>query len=349
MRLRSTTTALAAATLLCGLATVPAHAQEVRTLSGPVTGDPDVFLTYVGCEQMLAGAQAPRSRLNLGPYASPMGRRSLGLVPAASGSASGPLARFSSLADVDTSVSVAATAGGSGVSYLLAITTSSPPGTAWQGRAPLTVAPGSWTTFSPADLTYQWTLIDLDSRAPVSRAGAATPAAFTAQHGDGAGYAVTGFGCDGKPFNVDAVRAGGTTFDFEGLALATSISTGRDQVPAGGSVTVSGRVTDAAKRTTGDPLVLQSRVPGGEWAPVDQPVLADPDGVSRTEVTLEETAELRWHRPQSQYADEGWSAVLRVRVEAPAPEPPADGAKTDGAKTDGAKTDGAKTDGASKG
>jgi hypothetical protein len=68
---------------------------------------------------------------------------------------------------------------------------------------------------------------------------------------------------------------------------------------------------------TGDPLVLQTRVPGGAWTSADALVLADRDGVTRTTVELQETTELRWHRPESQYADEGWSEPVTVTVTAP--------------------------------
>ena len=64
------------------------------------------------------------------------------------------------------------------------------------------------------------------SGATVDRAGSATPAQFAAEHGDGPGFAVTGFGCDGKAFNLDAVRASGSTFDFEGVSLSTSVAAG---------------------------------------------------------------------------------------------------------------------------
>ena len=236
---------------------------------------------------------------------------------------------------LDSSVSVASTSGTQGVSYVMSITPSSPPGTAWSGRAPLTAPSGSWTQVSTAALSYDWTLVDLGTLAPVSPGGpaaTATPADFAAEHGDGAGFAVTGFGCDGHSFNLDAVHSGASTFDFEGISLATTASvdatgpgnagdsvtlTGKE----GDHVTLTGRVSDTGGRVTGDPLILESRTPGGAWSPVGAAVMADPSGTSRVEVPVTETTEFRWHRPESQYADEGWSDPVTVTVDQPAPAP----------------------------
>ena len=317
MRVRSTLRVVAVTTVLAALGTSPAQADGARTLSGPSTGDADVFLTYVGCADLFAPATAPQSRLNLGPYAAPLGRRSLGLVPAAPGSASGPFTRFDSLAGFDSLLAVASTSGSQGVSYVMSITASSPPGTAWRGRAAVAAPPGSWTDVSAASLTYDWSLVDLSTLAAVAPAGAATPAAFAAEHGDGAGFVVTGFGCDGGSFNLDAIRASGSTFDFEGVTLTTDASVDRQRAEAGEKVTLTGRVTDGSGRVTGDPLVLESRRPGGEWAPVGQLVMSDPSGLARTDVPVTETTEFRWHRPQSQYADEGWSDPVTVTVAEP--------------------------------
>ncbi len=321
MRVRSTL-AVVVTTALLGAWVGPAQADGARTLTGPSTSDPDVFLTYVGCGDLFAASSAPASRLNLGPYSAPIGRRSLGLIPAGAGTASGPFVRFGSLAGVDSSLSVAATSGSTGVSYVMTITPTSPPGTAWRGRADLTAAAGSWSQVSTASLTYDWSLVDLATLAAVAPAGAATPAAFSAAHGDGAGFVVTGFGCDGRPFNLDAVHGSGSTFDFEGVSLSTTVSADRRQVEAGQSVTLAGRVTDAGGRATGGPLVLESRVPGGAWAPTGPAVLPDPTGLARVDVPVTETTEFRWHRPESQYADEGWSDPLTVTVAAPPPPPP---------------------------
>ena len=80
--MRSLLAAVAATTLSITLGASPAEADGTRTLSGPVTGDANVYLTYVGCDSLFGNAAAPTSRINLGPYAAPLGRRSLGLVPA---------------------------------------------------------------------------------------------------------------------------------------------------------------------------------------------------------------------------------------------------------------------------
>jgi hypothetical protein len=322
MRLRTTMTIVALATTLTALGTGPAQAEGSSTLSGPSTGDTDVFLTYVGCANLFGAAQAPQSRLNIGPYTAPLGRRSLGLVPPAGGTASGTFARFDSLASFDSSVAVASTAGSQGVSWVMSITPDSLPGTAWQGRAPVSAPAGSWTTVSAAALSYDWTLVDLATLAPLGEAGAATTAAFAAEHGAGAGFAVIGFGCDGTAFNLDAIRASDSTFDFEGTTLTTSATVDRQAVDAGQHVTVTGQVTDPSGRVTGDPLVLESRAPGGEWTATGGMVLGDAAGVARSDVPVTETTEFRWHRPESQYADEGWSDPVTVTVQhAPAATP----------------------------
>lgn len=302
---------LAAASLAAVAVAGPAQAAP-RTVSGPATGDDGLFLTYVSCDDVFGAGTAPVPRINLGPYDAPVGRRSLGLVPRAGGTASGPYARIDSLAAVDASLEVAATAGTTGVAHLVTVTAANPPGTAWVGRSGLSVTPGSWTRVAAHDLTFDWSLVDLGTRAVVSRAGSATPAAFAAEHGDGPGFVVTGFGCDGHAFNLDAISTGGAAIDFEGVALATTAAVDRSP----DAVVVTGRVTDPTGRLTGDPLVLESRTAGGAWRAEGGPVLADPDGVARASVQVTETTQYRWHRPQSQYADEGWSDP--VTVDAPA-------------------------------
>lgn len=321
MRASVARTVVAMTSLVAVCAAAPAQAQDTRTLTGPATGDQGVYLTYVACGGLFGQATAPVPRLNLGPYAAPLGRRSLGLVPTGTGTASGPYVRFDSLTSLDASVSVAATGGAAGVAQVLAVTPASPPGTAWSGRADLAVAPGAWSDVAASTLTYDWSLVDLASGATVSAAGTATPAAFAADHGDGAGFVVTGFGCDGRAFNIDAVRSGATGFDFEGTALSTSAALAGPR--QGDEVTLTGRVTDPGGRLTGDPLVLERRTPGGEWHADGAAVLADPDGVTRAVVQVTETTELRWHRPESQYADEGWSDPVTVSVDAPAQGDPA--------------------------
>jgi hypothetical protein len=319
MRLCTTMALVASATTLAALGAAPAQAAEgADRLSGPGTGDPDVFLTYVGCDHLFGAAQPPQSRLNLGPYTSPMGRRSLGLVPPAAGTASGPFTRFDSLAALDASVAVASTSGSRGVSYVMAITPDNVPGTAWRGRAPLSAPAGSWTTVSTAATKYDWTLVDLGTMAPLGASETGTPADFAAAHGDGAGFAVTGFGCDGSSFNLDAVSGAGRTFDWEGTTLATGIAVDQTSVDAGQSVSLTGRVTDPGGRVTGDALVLESRRPGGAWAPVGDLVMSGPGGLSRVDVPVTETTEFRWYRPESQYADEGWSHPVTVTVAEPA-------------------------------
>ncbi len=319
MALVTTTTLLSALGTSLGAAPAQADAGAASRLSGPSTHDPDVFLTFVGCDDLFSAAQAPQSRLNLGPYTAPMGRRSLGLVPSGHGSASGPFTRFDSLAAFDSSVSVASTSGSQGVSYVMSITADNLPGTAWRGRAALAAPAGSWTTVSTAATSYDWTLVDLATLSPLGEPQTATTAAFAAEHGDGAGFAVTGFGCDGSPFNLDAISGSGSTFDFEGTDLATSVDVDRQAVDAGQQVTLTGRVTDPGGRTTGDPLVLESRIPGGEWTSTGTLVVGDAGGVARADVPVTETTEFRWHRPESQYADEGWSDPVTVTV-APVPE-----------------------------
>ena len=70
MHVRSIMTAMAATTLTLTvgttLASSPAHAAGgSRTLSGPATGDSDVYLTYVGCADLLA--ERDRARLTHQP------------------------------------------------------------------------------------------------------------------------------------------------------------------------------------------------------------------------------------------------------------------------------------------
>ena len=304
-------TTVALAIVASSAAFAPAHADEVRTLTGPATGDPDLHLTYVDCDDFFAPGVPPQSRVNLGPFTAPLGRRSLGLVPPGPGTATGPFSRFDSFAGLDSTMSAT---GSSGVSYVWTVTADTPPGAAWTGRAVIAPAGGAWRRVAVADLSYDWALVDLTTQLTLSEGGSARPAEFSAAHGDGSGFAVTGLGCDGASFNIDGVSAGGVVYDFEGISLQTSIAATTGEVRPDGTIEITGTVTDGSGRTTGDPLVLESRTPGGSWSAVGQAVLGDATGVARVVAPVSETTEFRWHRPESQYADEGWSETVTVTV-----------------------------------
>ena len=57
-----------------------------------------------------------------------------------------------------------------------------------------------------------------------------------------------------------------------------------------------------------------TRSPGGELTSTGETVLGGPGGVARIDVPVTETTEFRWHRPESQYADEGWSEPVTITV-----------------------------------
>jgi hypothetical protein len=311
------------ASLLVGLAPL-ASADGTSVRSGPGSAADGMFLTYLGCDGFFAPATAPRTRVNLGPGAAPLGRRSFGLVPSGQGTASGPYVPFLSLAGADASVAVTASEGTSGASYIWVSAADAPPGHAWLGRARTSVPAGGWHTVDTDTLRYDWSLVDLVTGARTAGA-AATPSAFVASHGDGPGYVVTGFGCDGRAFNIDAVRGAGQTWDFEGTTLDTAITASAKEVPPGRDVVLGGHVTDTVGRVTGDPVVLQARTPGQEqWRDASGLTMVGPDGWSRASVTVTEDTEFRWFRPEGEYADAGTSETIVVRVTTPPVDAPSD-------------------------
>ncbi len=308
---------MVAAALVAPLAMAPAQAADggsSTTMTGPGSALDGMYLTYVGCDAIGDAASAPGTRINLGPGAAPLGRRSFGLVPAGAGTASGPTISFLSLASLGSGLDVRSESGTTGASYIWVTALDAPPGHAWRGRASLTVPPATWQHIDTATVPYEWQLIDLSTGMAMA-VESSTPAEFTGRHGDGAGFVVTGFGCDGNAFNIDAITGNGRVWDFEGLSLATSITASAPAVGSGDQVRIAGSVSDGTGRITGDPLVLQSRVPGTDaWTDASPLTYMGPDGSSRASVTVTETREFRWLRPESQYADAGASDPVLVTV-----------------------------------
>lgn len=316
---------LGSAVLLTAMTTMtvsPAHADDLQVLRGTGFPTADARLAYVGCQSFHGPAAPPQLRINLGPGAAPLGRRSFGLVPAGPGTATGAYVRLDSMATGTAVVPVHAAEGTEGVSWAWVRTADAPGDRAWLGRAAVLVPAGGWHRVDAATLTYSWTLVDLRTGASVQAGPPATLAGLTAAHGDGPGYAVTGLGCDGHTFNVDGVRAGDvgdvTTFDLEGMDLTTVAAASSDVVAPGEAVELTATVLDAGGRPTGDLVVLQSRTLGGAWQGQGEPVAADAGGVARVTVHPAETTDYRWFRPEGEYADEGWSPPVRVTVPASA-------------------------------
>lgn len=289
-------------------AAVVAPAATAGNGASPAAGP---SITYVACEDFFGPTAAPATRINLGPGDAPAGRRSLGLVPSGPGTATGPVTWFTSLSTLAARVSVSAGRGTLGAAHLWVTTPDAPAGSAWLGSATVPVPAGGWTSVDARAIEYTWRTVDLRTRSAAPQVEAGRIDEFVARHGDGAGYVVTGFGCDGQPFNIDAVVTSAGSIDFEGLQLQTQI--GRAPGSSGATV-ITGKVVDGSGRVTGDPLQLQRLRPDMTWADEGPVTLADPDGTARTEVDPEGTTTYRWHRPEGQYADEGWSDTVTVEV-----------------------------------
>lgn len=301
---------------LLTVSAAPALADSTVVVPGVAFPDDSTYLTYFGCQDLYhADTRGPQVRIGTGDVAS--GSRSVGVRMPGLGTAAGPVHRVDSIGGTTVAgLSARADGPAAGVAYVWYVAADLLPGETWAGRADLTAGPG-WSVVDTTAPTYTWTRYDAASGAVREDAGSHTIAEFTSAHGDGPGYLLAGFGCDGTDVAIDALRYGApgavTTYDLEGVPLSTTI-TASEPAPDG-TVTVTGTTVSPWGTPMGSTLVLEARGPGqADFAPVGDPVLPAADGTVSTVVTPEATTEYRWVRPETGYADAGASPVLQVEA-----------------------------------
>ena len=296
-----------------------ASADDTVVVAGTAFPTPSTYLTYFGCTDLYHADTRGPDVLTYLDAAAPAGRRATALRMPGGGTASGPVSLVGSVAAATSALSVTAPEGGSGVAWVWYAAGDLQPGQVWAGRADLQAGAGGWQRVTPSAATYTWTRYDAASGSVVEQPGSATIADFTAVHGDGPGYLLAGFGCDGHEFSVDAISVGPPgavrTFDLEGLPVTTSMSASALKAAPGEQVTLTGATTDNRQRLMGAPLVLEQRPVGAaDFSAVGPPVAAGPDGRSSIAVTPDRTTDYRWFLPESGYADAGYSSTVRVVV-----------------------------------
>lgn len=302
----------------------PVFADDTVVVPGLAFPGANTYLSSFGCGDLpQAGSGSPQVRIGKGGPGPATGARSFWLHMTGPGSAAGPVHRVDSVAATSVSAfSARSDQGSSGVAFVWFVAPGLEPGQAWVGRTALSVGPG-WQRVDTAGATYQWVLADATSGQALEDAGAATIPAFTTAHGDGPGYLLAGFGCDGHEFVLDALQVGSpgavTTYDLEAVSVSTTISSSADAVDVGEEVTVSGSTLGPGGAPVGASLVLEARPEGSEqFRPVGDRLHSAPDGTVTTTVVPEATTEYRWYLPETGYADAGWSDTVRVLVR-PAP------------------------------
>ncbi len=328
MRRALTVTALAVA-LSAPIAS--ASADSTVTVSGLDFPSNDTYLTYFGCEDLYhADTEPPRVRIDRGSAPS-AGNRSFGVIMPGSGTASGPVHAVSSVADTTVaSFSARARYGdGEGVAYVWYVTPGLLPGQVWAGHADLTLG-SSWETVDTTAESYTWRLVTAATGALVRDGGTSTIADFTDEHGDGPGYLLAGFGCDGEEFSIDRLRYGGrgnvTTYDLEGIAARAEMRDPSEaEVAAGDPVTITGAAVDGHRVPIGASMVLQAKTAeSGKFVAVGKVIPESNDGLVRKVVHPKKTTTYRWYLPAMGYADEAVSDVVTVTVKGDEPEPPAE-------------------------
>jgi hypothetical protein len=311
---------VAAITAALCLPSSPASADETITVPGLGFPSSDTYLTYFGCTNLFnTPAAAPALKIDQ-LEATPTGVRGFGLMMPGVATASGPVSLVDSVAATTVAgFSARADAGSAGVAYVWYVAPGIEQGQVWAGRADLAVGP-QWQYVDAAAATYDWTLYDAANGKAVKPGGSATIAGFTAENGDGPGYLISGLGCDGGEFVIDALRFGSpgnvTTYDLEGITVTTSIAASTTSVKSGGPVALTGASRDIAGVPVGAPLVLQAREAGTQaFRPVGAPVAASPGGAISVQVKPARTTTYRWFMPATGYADGGFSAPVTVRVQ----------------------------------
>ncbi len=313
-------TATAVLALSLGLAPTSAWADETVVVPGtdlpPSAG---TSLTYFGCVDLFNVGSGPSAVLRRDP-GSPLGTRVVDLTLPGLETAAGSARLFESVASAVSTLSVrGGEAGSTGVAYVWYVAPNMPRGHVWHGQASLSAGSG-WQQVDATAATFTWTRYNARTGARRGRGGSATIDAFTAKHGDGPGYILAGFGCNGGTFGVDALRTGlpgsVTTFDLEGWQVFTTIAASKAHVRAGEQVAITGTSWGLGRpmRAT---LTLQAKPEGAaEFQTVEESVVAGADGTVTATVTPDVTTEYRWFFAERGYADEHFSEIQRVEVEA---------------------------------
>ncbi len=307
----------------------PAYADDTVTVQGTAFPDPArAQLSMVGCDDLYQRAdEALQPMIGPGPGAAPVGSRSLGF-DLAGGNAVGALFTVDSMLSTSTaSLAVNAVGRSTGVAYA-GYQEPADAGSSmlWLGRSALVTPGGAWQTIEATTRTYTWAKYDMNTRQRLAEGPGVpmTVAGFaTARGGDGPGVYTIGFGCDGAPFSMDAMRVGSpgavTTYDIEGLRTMVTISAHTDDVHEGDEVTITGRL----HTQTGDPvphatMVLEQRRPGAaHWTPV---LVADVGpGGARATVQPESRTLYRWRFVDRPLAEGSTSKPLLLDVLPPLP------------------------------
>lgn len=308
------------------VASAPAAADDTVVVHGlDFTAGSLTNLAVTGCPALFERAAEPIVTYISHRPDVPLGSRSL-KYDLAGGSAVGSQHAVASMAATTVAgLSVLAPEGSTGVAYA-GYQAPEDRGTnlVWVGRAPLVAAPGGWQPVEAAPLAYEWTRYDLDARQPVDPAEPASVATtvpdFLAAHGgDGPGFYAVGFGCDGQPFQIDALRIGApgqvTTYDLEGFTSVTGITGPARPVTAGDEVSLGGslRVAQGDTPARHGRLVLESKPYGADaFSPVEDGAAEGPDvTVSVTPTVL---TEYRWSFIGSWSLDGSLSPTITVPV-----------------------------------
>ena len=190
----------------------------------------------------------------------------------------------------------------------------------WIGRASLAVPADSWTSVNARGLDYAWTQYDMSTHQPIGGVvgSSGIPAFVQDMGGDGSGFYMVGFGCDGSAFNTDAWRigtsAGVTTYDFEGYTTRTTISGPDKPIEPGAAATLTGAVVDGSGAPVGGRAVLEAKQDDGTWDTVDVAVGPHPSAVVRPD----ETTTYRWKLFDRARYEGSVSGSFTVKVQGPA-------------------------------
>ena len=280
-------------------------------------------LAIVGCSGLYATSGEPVATYLSPSPGGPAGTRAL-KYDLGDGSAVGSQHRVGSMAATTVAgLAVTAPQGTSGVAYA-GYQSPEDAGTTllWVGRASLAVGAGGWQQVDAPGLTYTWTKYDFATHQPVeSGRGTGTVPEFMGAHGgDGSGFYALGFGCDGNPFKIDALRTGSpgdvTTYDLEGYTTATGISGSATRIAAGDAVTLHGSVsTDMVGPLAQGLLVLEAQEFGEqEFKPVDGAALQVSGGGTTATVQPSSHTVYRWRFGGSSSAEGSVSPVFTVDV-----------------------------------